>query len=154
AGAPPGGTGSGKPPARRRLTPDDPERTPGRGGGMRFLLHLVVTAVAFWVAARLVSGLTYVGTLPGLLAVALVFGVVNAVLGTVLRLFALPVTFVTLGLFALVINAILLWVTGEAARSLGLGLAGDLFVPAFLGALVISVTRALLNALVDRRERR
>lgn len=121
---------------------------------MRFLLHLVVTAVAFWVATRLVSGLTYVGPLPGLLAVALVFGVVNAVLGTVLRLLALPVTFLTLGLFALVINAILLWVTGAAARSLGLGLHVDGFVPAFLGALVISVTRALLNAVVDRRERR
>ena len=121
---------------------------------MRFLLHLVVTAVAFWVATRLVSGLTYAGTLLGLLGVALVFGVINAVLGTVLRLFALPVTFVTLGLFALVINAILLWVTGAAARSLGLGLHVDGFVPAFLGALVISVTRALLNAVVDRRERR
>lgn len=78
----------------------------------------------------------------------------NAVLGTVLRLLALPVTFLTLGLFALVINAILLWVTGTAARSLGLGLVVHGFVPAFLGALVISVTRALLNAVVDCRDRR
>jgi len=121
---------------------------------MRFLLHLVVTAVAFWVATRLVSGISYAGTLPGLLGIALVFGVVNAVLGTLLRLLALPVTVLTLGLFALVINAILLWVTGAAARSLGLGLEVHGFVPAFLGGLVISVTRALLNAVVDRRDRR
>ena len=47
---------------------------------MRFLLHLLVTAVAFWVATRLVNGLSYTGELPGLLLVALVFGVVNAVL--------------------------------------------------------------------------
>ena len=121
---------------------------------MRFLLHLVVTAVAFWVATRLVSGLTYVGPLPGLLAVALVFGVVNAVLGTVLRLLALPVTFLTLGLFALVINAILVWVTSAGARSRGLGFHVDGFVPALLGALGVSVPPALLNAVVDRRARR
>jgi len=121
---------------------------------MRFLLHLVVTAVAFWVATQLVSGLSYSGSPAGLLLVALVFGVVNAVLGTVLRVLALPVTFLTLGLFALVINALLLWVTGAASRSLGLGLHVDGFIPAFLGALVISVTRALLNAVVDRRDHR
>ncbi len=121
---------------------------------MRFLLHLVVTAVAFWVATRLVSGLSYEGPLPGLLLVALLFGVVNAVLGSILRLLALPVTLLTLGLFALIINAILLWVTGAAARSLGLGLRVDGFVPAFLGALVIGLTRVVLNAVVDGRDRR
>ena len=109
---------------------------------MRFVLHLVVTAVAFWVATRLVNGLSYVGPLPGLLLVALVFGVVNAVLGTLLRILALPVTFLTLGLFA-----------GAASQSLGLGLHVDGFLPAFLGAVVISITRALLNMVVDRRDR-
>jgi putative membrane protein len=118
---------------------------------MRFLLHLVVTAVAFWVATRLVDGLSYSGTLPGLLLVALLFGVINAVLGTVLRILALPVTFLTLGLFALVINAILLLVTSTASQSLGLGLHVKGFIPAILGALVISITRAVLNALVDRK---
>ena len=121
---------------------------------MRFLLHLVVTAVAFWVATQLVSGLSYSGSPAGLLLVALVFGVVNAVLGTVLRVLALPVTFLTLGLFALVINGVLLWVTGAAASSLGLGLHVDGFIPAFLGALVIGLTRAVLNAVVDRKDRR
>jgi len=121
---------------------------------MRFLLHLVVTAVAFWVATRLVTGLSYVGTLPGLLGVALVFGVVNAVLGSILRILALPVTFLTLGLFALVINAILLLVTGALARSLGLGLHVDGFIPALLGAVVIGLTRAILNSVVDRPEPR
>jgi putative membrane protein len=121
---------------------------------MRFLLHLVVTAVAFWVATRLVTGLSYEGPLPGLLLVALLFGVVNAVLGSILRLLALPVTLLTLGLFALVINAILLWVTGAVAGSVGLGLRVDGFVPAFLGALVIGLTRVVLNAVVDGRDRR
>lgn len=119
---------------------------------MRFLLHLVVTAFAFWVASRVVDGLSYTGSLPGLLLVALLFGLINAVLGGVLRLLALPVTFLTLGLFALVINAILLWVTGAASQSLGLGLTVRGFLPAFLGALVIAITRAVLNSLLDRRK--
>ncbi|MGZ6135261.1 MAG: phage holin family protein, partial [Myxococcaceae bacterium] len=67
---------------------------------------------------------------------------------------SLPVTFLTLGLFALVINAVLLWVTGAVAGSLGLGLRVDGFLPAFLGALVIGITRAVLNTVVDRRGRR
>ena len=86
----------------------------------------MVTAVAFWVATQLVEAQR--GTASGLLLVALLFGVVNAVLGSILRLLALPVTLLTLGLFALVINAILLWVTGAAAGSLGLGLRVDGFV--------------------------
>ena len=121
---------------------------------MRFLLHLVVTAVAFWVATHLVSGLRYAGPLPGLLLVALLFGVVNALLGSILRVLSLPVTFLTLGLFALVVNAVLLCVTGAAAESLGLGLHVDGFLPAFLGALVIGITRAVLNTVVDRRAHR
>ena len=52
-----------------------------------------------------------------------------------------------------VINALLLWVTGAVAGSLGLGLHVDGFVPAFLGALVIGITRAVLNVVVDRRDR-
>ena len=118
---------------------------------MRFLLHLVVTAFAFWVACRVVDGLSYTGTIPGLLLVALLFGLINALLGSVLRVLTLPVTFLTLGLFALVINAILLWVTGALSQSLGLGFHVRGFWPAFLGALVIALTRAVLNALVDRR---
>src|SRR3974377_202791 len=121
---------------------------------MGFLLPLVVTAVGVWVGPRVVNGLSYTGSLPGLLGVALVFGVVNAVLGSILRILTLPVTFLTLGLFALVINAILLLVTGALARSLGLGLHVDGFVPALLGGVVIGLTRAILNSVVDRPEHR
>src|SRR5262245_66336446 len=88
---------------------------------MRFLLHLLVTAVAFWVATRLVSGLSYEGPLAGLLLVALLFGVVNAVLGSIIRLLALRVTILTIGLFALVIDDILLRVTGWVALCLAQG---------------------------------
>jgi putative membrane protein len=82
------------------------------------------------------------------------FGVVNAFIGTVLKLFTLPITILTLGLFALVINALLLWLTGALSQSLGLGFHVGGFVPSFWGALVISVTRAVLNLFLTESKTR
>jgi putative membrane protein len=112
---------------------------------MRFLLRLIITAVALWVATQVVRGIHHDGSALTLLAVALVFGVVNALIGGVVRLFTLPITILTLGLFALVINALLFWLTSALSQSLGLGFHVEGFIPSFWGALVISVTRAVLN---------
>jgi putative membrane protein len=121
---------------------------------MRFLLRLLVTAVALWVATQVVPGIHQEGSLVALLGVALVFGVVNALIGTVLKLFTLPITILTLGLFALVINGFLLWLTGALSQSLGLGFHVAGFVPAFWGALVIGITRAVLNLFLTESEPR
>ena len=121
---------------------------------MRFLLRLVITALALWVATQVVSGIHYVGTPVALLAVALVFGVVNAFIGGVVKLFTLPITILTLGLFALVINGLLLWLTGAVSQSLGLGFQVAGFVPAFWGAMVIGVTRAVLNLFLSESKKR
>ncbi len=121
---------------------------------MRFLLRLLVTAVALWVATQVVPGIHYQGSPLALLGVALVFGVVNALLGTVLKLLALPLTILTLGLFALVINALLLYVTAQLSQSLGLGFHVAGFVPAFWGGLVIGLTRAVLHLVLQESERR
>ncbi len=89
---------------------------------MRFLLRLLINAAALWVAIRLVPGITYAGNgwLP-FLGVALVFGLVNAFIGPILKLLSLPLIFLTLGLFALVVNGLMLWLTGEFSGALGLG---------------------------------
>ena len=121
---------------------------------MRFLLRLIITAVALWVATRVVSGIHYDGSPVALLVVALLFGVVNAFIGGLLRLFTLPITILTLGLFALVINALLLWLTGALSSSLGLGFHVAGFIPSFWGALVISVTRAVLNLFLSESKPR
>lgn len=121
---------------------------------MRFLLRLVVTALALWVATQVVPGIHQQGGVLTLLLVAVVFGVVNALIGTVLKLFALPITILTLGLFALVINGFLLWLTGALSQSLGLGFHVAGFVPAFWGALVIGLTRAVLNLFLTESEPR
>lgn len=121
---------------------------------MRFLLRLVITAVALWVATRFVPGISHQGTPLSLLGVAVVFGVVNAFIGGIVKLFTLPITIVTLGLFALVINGLLLWLTGSLSQSLGLGFHVAGFVPAFWGALVIGITRAVLNLFVSESGKR
>ena len=106
------------------------------------LLRFVVLGVAVAVAAAVVPGIDVDGGIGTLLWIGLLFGVVNAVLGTVLHLLALPLTLLTFGLFALVVNGVLLAVTA--------GLSDDLDVGGFLGtivgALVISVVAAVLSA--------
>jgi len=88
---------------------------------MRFLIRLLVNAAALWVATRLVPGVTFDGgTLP-FLGVALVFGVVNAFIRPVMQVLAFPLILVTLGLFLLVVNGLMLWLTSSLSASLGLG---------------------------------
>lgn len=120
---------------------------------MRFLLRLLITAVALWVATRVVPGIHSTGSPVALLGVALVFGLVNALLGTLIKLFTLPLTVLTLGLFALVINAFLLWLTAQLSQSLGLGFQVAGFVPAFWGALVIGLTRAVLHLFLSESKK-
>src|ERR1041384_3370391 len=103
---------------------------------MRFLIRLVITAASLWVAVKLVPGLTYSGPLLNLLLVALVFGVLNAFVRPLLYALTCPLIVLTLGLFTLVLNGVLLFLTGLASDWLGLGFRVDSFWAAFLGALV------------------
>src|SRR5262245_59405014 len=115
------------------------------GGPMNFLLRLLINAAALWVAIKIVPGVTYQGEWPGLFGVALVFGVVNAFIGPVIKILSLPVTFLTLGLFALVINGFLLWITSKLSTALGLQFQVQGCWTAILGALVVSIVSALLS---------
>jgi len=115
---------------------------------MRFLIPLLVNAAALWVATRLVPGVTFDGgTLP-FLGVALVFGVVNAFIRPVMQVLAFPLILVTLGLFLLVVNGLMLWLTSSLSASLGLGFHVTGFWAAFWGAIVVSVTSLLLSMLI------
>ena len=115
---------------------------------MRFLIRLLVNAAALWVATRLVPGVTFDGgTLP-FLGVALVFGVVNAFTRPVMQVLAFPLILVTLGLFLLVVNGLMLWLTSSLSASLGLGFHVTGFWAAFWGAIVVSVTSLLLSMLI------
>jgi len=115
---------------------------------MRFLIRLLVNATALWVATRLVTGVTYTGALVPLVGVALVFGLVNAIIRPILKLFTFPLFILTFGLFAFVLNALMLWLTSSLSATLGLGFHVRGFGAAFWGALVVSLVSTLLGILV------
>jgi putative membrane protein len=117
------------------------------------LLHWVLDAVALWVAAYLVPGLSFTGGLGRLLLVAAVFGVVNSFLRPLLTVLTCPFIILTLGLFTLVINAVMLLVTGWLSASWNLGFAVSGFWAAFWGGLVVGLVSLVLSVLVPRPER-
>lgn len=121
---------------------------------MRFLLRLLVTAAALWVAVRLVEGITFTGSWAGLLGVALVFGIVNATIRPVLYFLTCPFIAATLGLLVFVLNAVMLLLTAYFSNALGLGFHVDGFLAAFLGAIIVGITSAVLSIFVPDREER
>ena len=116
---------------------------------MRFLVRLLVNAAALWVATRLVSGVTYSGGWLPFLGVALVFGIVNAFIRPVAKVLTFPLIIVTFGIFALVVNGLMLWLTSKVAGALVLGFHVSGFRAAFLGALVVSIVSTVLSMFVS-----
>jgi putative membrane protein len=116
---------------------------------MHVLARLLINAAALWVATRLVSGISYTGDGVSLFGVALVFGVLNVIIKPVLFLLSLPFVIITLGLFTLVLNALMLMLTAAASDALGLGFTVDGFFAALKGALVVTVVSFLLSMFVS-----
>ncbi|HEX8947569.1 MAG TPA: phage holin family protein [Dissulfurispiraceae bacterium] len=117
---------------------------------MHFLIRLLINTVALWAATKTVSGITFAGEPVTLLLVALVFGILNTVVRPALKLLACPLLLLTLGLFTLVLNGLMLWLTSAVSGALKLGFHVTGFGPAFCGALVISIISILLSLLVRR----
>ena len=121
---------------------------------MRFLLRLLINAAALWIATKVVAGVTATSDPVTFLAVALVFGLLNALFGPFLRVLTCPLMILTLGLFTFVINAVILLLTSSIASRFGLGFHVDGFWPAFWGALVVSIVSVCLSIFVREPERR
>jgi putative membrane protein len=115
---------------------------------LRFFIRLVVNAIALLAAAWLVPGIVVSGGAGTYLAIALIFGVVNATIGTVLKVMTCPLIVLTLGLFTLVINGLMLQWSAWWAQLFGLGFSVSGFWAAFFGALIVSVVSAALSLLV------
>ncbi|GAB2944260.1 phage holin family protein [Micromonospora polyrhachis] len=120
---------------------------------MAFLIRLVVTAIALWITTLVVPGITVSGRSAGinaltLLAVALIFGIVNAVLKPVIRVVGCVFYLVTLGLFALVVNALLFLLTDWIASLFDLPFKVDGFWAAFWGAIVVAVVAWLISLVI------
>ena len=115
---------------------------------MRLLLHWILSAVALLIVAHLIPGFYIRGFGAALLA-AIVIGLVNATLGLLFKLLALPLIILTLGIFWFVINAVMLLVASWFVP--GFIVAG--FWPAFWGAIVLSLVNMAFRALMPKRER-
>jgi putative membrane protein len=118
---------------------------------MRLLLRWAINAIAIWAAIQLVPGIEHTGSTLSLILIALVFGLVNALVRPFLKLLTCPLIILTLGLFILVVNALMLWLTGLLMPALTI----DGFGPAFLGAIIISVVSSLLSIFIqDDKEKK
>src|SRR5262245_31638109 len=112
---------------------------------MPFIVRLLVNAAALWVATRIVPGVSYAGGWTRFFAVALIFGVVNAVVAPLAKVLTFPLIVVTLGLFLLVVNGLMLWLTSALSGAFDLGFHVRGFWSAFFGALVVSIVSTVLS---------
>ena len=124
---------------------------------MRFLIWVVVNALALAAAAWLLDGIRVTGDttedrMITLALVALIFGVVNAVVEPVVKVLSIPFIILTLGLFLLVVNALMLLLTGWVAGELGLGFEVDGFWTAVLGGVIITIATWILEAVLPSKD--
>ena len=110
---------------------------------MRMLIHWVLTAVAIWIVSRLVPGFSVSGPVAALIA-AVVIGFVNATIGLFLKIVTFPLAIVTLGLFWLIINAVMI----KLASAIVPGFRVETFGAAFWGGIVLSLVNMALKWLV------
>jgi len=118
-------------------------------------VRVVLNAVALWVAVVIVSGVevdatTTAGKIGTYLVVGLIFGVINATIRPIVKLLTLPLAIITLGFFALVVNALLFWLAAALSDALDIPFRVDGFWAAFWGAIVVGLVSWALNAAVRR----
>jgi putative membrane protein len=120
---------------------------PGTRKLLRFLQSWLINTLAVLVAVLILQGHIRYGRPVDLLLASLLLGVLNAFVRPILMFFALPLLIFTLGLFTLVINALMLYGVGWLMERLGLQFTVDSFGAAFLGAIIISIISIALNVL-------
>lgn len=121
-----------------------------------FAVRTLVVAAALWVATVLVDGIELSGDSTGsrvgtLLVVALIFGVVNAVLKPIVATIGCPLYILTLGLFGLVVNALLFLLTGWLSGAVGLPFTVDGFWSGFWGAIIVAIVSFFLHLVIPDR---
>lgn len=115
---------------------------------MKLILRWLITAAAVWAAAHFVPGIHNDGGFKTLLVVALIYGLVNALVRPIVKALACALIVLTLGLAIFIINAVMLLLTGYISSHFGYPFHVDGFVPALMGSIVISVVSWLLSVLL------
>lgn len=112
----------------------------------RFLIRWAINAVALYVAVALVPGIqSQSSSWLSYIWLALIFGVINALLNPLLKLLTCPLILLTLGLFTLVINTFLFYLAGYIGTAFGVGFTVDSLWSAFLGSIIVSIVSIVLS---------
>ena len=119
---------------------------------MNLILRWIASALAVGLAVYLLPGLEYDGRIETLFVVALILGLVNAVVRPIVKALACGIIVLTLGLALFVINAVMLYITSYIAGELGYGFEIRDFVSALIGSLVISAVTWILSMLITDRD--
>jgi putative membrane protein len=114
----------------------------------KFILRWVINAIALFLAVYLVPGVNLQGGWTSLIWLALIFGLINAFLRPLLKLLTCPLIVLTLGLFTLLINTFLFWLTSQVGQAVGINLTIVSFWAAFLGGLVVSVVSVIMSLIL------
>ncbi len=114
----------------------------------KFILRWAINAVALFVAVRFVPGIHLQSGWISIIWLALIFGLLNAFLRPLLKLLTCPLIVLTLGLFTLLLNTFLFWLTGQVGQTFGIGFTLDGFGLAFLGALIVSLVSIVMSLIL------
>jgi putative membrane protein len=116
----------------------------------RFILRLIINAIALYLAVLIVPGIDLQSGMASLLWLALIFGVINAFFRPLLKFLTCPLILLTLGLFTLVINTFLFWLTSVIGQWFGIALVISEPVGwnAFLGGLIVSIVSVLMTMIL------
>ena len=113
----------------------------------KFFFRWFINAVALYAAVWIVPGIDYLGDWVGILWLALIIGLLNALVRPLLKFLTCPLIILTLGLFTIIINTGMLLLTRTIGQSLGIGLSVDGFWSALLGSLVMSIVSIIMSVI-------
>ena len=113
----------------------------------KFIIRWLINAAGLYAAVWIIPGIDYFGGWVGIFVLALIFGLLNALVRPLLKFLTCPLIILTLGLFTLVINTLMLMLTSAVGQSFGLGLTVDGFWSALLGSLVMSVVSIVMSVI-------
>lgn len=116
----------------------------------KFILRLVINAIGLYLAVLILPGIDLRDNLVSILWLALIFGLVNALFRPLLKFLTCPLIILTLGLFTVVINTFLFWLTSVIGQSFGFGLviSDPVWWNAFLGGLVVSIVSVIMTMIL------
>jgi putative membrane protein len=116
----------------------------------KFILRLAINAIALYLAVLILPGIDLRSDLVSILWLALIFGLVNALFRPLIQILTCPLIILTLGLFTLVINTFLFWLTSVIGNSFGFGLtiSDPVWWNAFLGGLVVSIVSVVMTLIL------